>query len=137
MTFRRWIIILIAGGLLMCVPGNAPAQDRTESANKVKAAFLLNFLKFIEWPPQSKGAGCEPEPKHGERRLRMKPWLRPLVCGLFLFSSGLGAQQGFVYLASTIGPIDAGIVGALEDASARSALMRIKPSQMLIDRPSG
>lgn len=58
----------------------------------------------------------------------MRPWLRPLVCGFFLLSSALGAQEskGFVYLASTIGPIDAGIVGALEDAFEKDAGIRVR-----------
>ena len=58
----------------------------------------------------------------------MRPWLRPLVCGFFLLSSALGAQEskGFVYLASTIGPIDAGIVGALEDAFEKDTGIRVR-----------
>lgn len=56
----------------------------------------------------------------------MKPWLRPLVCGLFLFSSGLSAQQGFVYLASTIGPIDSGVVDALENAFEKETGIRVR-----------
>jgi len=58
----------------------------------------------------------------------MRPWLHPLVCGFFLLSSALGAQEskGFVYLASTIGPIDAGIVGALEDAFEKDTGIRVR-----------
>jgi tungstate transport system substrate-binding protein len=58
----------------------------------------------------------------------MTRWLRPLVCGFFLLSSALGAQEskGFVYLASTIGPIDAGIVGALEEAFEKDTGIRVR-----------
>ena len=58
----------------------------------------------------------------------MTRWLRPLVCGFFLLSSVLGAQEskGFVYLASTIGPIDAGIVGALEEAFEKDTGIRVR-----------
>lgn len=58
----------------------------------------------------------------------MRPWLRSLVCGFFMLSSVLGAQEskGFVYLASTIGPIDAGIVGALEEAFEKDTGIRVR-----------
>jgi hypothetical protein len=35
--------------LLLAVPGAAPAQTAAEYA--VKAAFLYNFAKFVDWPP--------------------------------------------------------------------------------------
>jgi hypothetical protein len=35
--------------LLLAVPGVAPAQTAEEYA--VKAAFLYNFAKFVDWPP--------------------------------------------------------------------------------------
>jgi hypothetical protein len=37
--------------LLLAVPGAAPAQTAEEYA--VKAAFLYNFAKFVDWPPAS------------------------------------------------------------------------------------
>jgi tungstate transport system substrate-binding protein len=51
-----------------------------------------------------------------------------LACALFLFSSGLKAQEsrGFVYLASTIGPIDSGIVDALENAFEKDTGIRVR-----------
>ncbi|HWQ10875.1 MAG TPA: substrate-binding domain-containing protein [Holophaga sp.] len=57
----------------------------------------------------------------------MKQALRTLACGL-LVSLGLGAQEsrGFVYLASTIGPIDAGIVDALESAFEKDTGIRVR-----------
>jgi hypothetical protein len=35
--------------LLLAVPGTAPAQTAEEYA--VKAVFLYNFAKFVDWPP--------------------------------------------------------------------------------------
>jgi tungstate transport system substrate-binding protein len=56
-----------------------------------------------------------------------KGWLL-LFSGLVLLCPGLGqAQEGkFVLLASTIGPIDAGIVGALEDAFEKETGVRVR-----------
>jgi hypothetical protein len=34
-----------------------PAPERTPGEYEVKAAFLLNFVKFIEWPTQDRSAG--------------------------------------------------------------------------------
>lgn len=46
---------------------------------------------------------------------------------LFLFVPGLcRAQEGCVLLASTIGPIDSGIVGALEDAFEKETGIRVR-----------
>jgi tungstate transport system substrate-binding protein len=54
-------------------------------------------------------------------------WFNPLVCGLCLLSSALVAQssKGFVYLASTIDPIDSGIVDALETAFEKDTGIRL------------
>jgi len=58
----------------------------------------------------------------------MKRWLRPLACSLLLLSTGLWAQEskGFVYLASTIGPIDSGVVEALENAFEKETGIRVR-----------
>jgi tungstate transport system substrate-binding protein len=55
-------------------------------------------------------------------------WMLFLFLGLVLFCPGLGqAQEGkFVLLASTIGPIDAGIVGALEDGFEKETGVRVR-----------
>ncbi len=42
----------LLSGLLVVV-GGARAQDSPPSEYQLKAAFLYNFAKFIEWPPKS------------------------------------------------------------------------------------
>jgi hypothetical protein len=44
---RSALFLLLA--LLLVVPGAAPAQTAPEY--DVKAAFLYNFAKFVDWPP--------------------------------------------------------------------------------------
>jgi tungstate transport system substrate-binding protein len=62
----------------------------------------------------------------------MEVLMKRLSCvatlGLCLFSFGLRAQagKGFVYLASTIGPIDAGIVDVLENAFEKDTGIRVR-----------
>jgi tungstate transport system substrate-binding protein len=43
-----------------------------------------------------------------------------------LWSAGVRAEQGFVLMASTIGPVDAGIVPALEDAFEKETGIRVR-----------
>jgi hypothetical protein len=43
---RRWL----AGGLALAFGLAAAAGARAEQADALKAAFVLNFLKFAEWP---------------------------------------------------------------------------------------
>lgn len=45
---------------------------------------------------------------------------------LSLWTSAALAEQGFILLASTIGPIDAGIVSALEDAFEKDSSIRVR-----------
>ena len=66
--------------------------------------------------------------------------MRRMLIGAILFLTAVAANAGaeespFLLMASTIGPIDAGIVGALEDAfkeqtglTATSGLARERPS---------
>lgn len=58
----------------------------------------------------------------------MKKWLFPGLLSLLLLVPGLcGAQKGgFVFMASTIGPIDSGIVGALEDQFEKDTGIRVR-----------
>jgi len=58
----------------------------------------------------------------------MRGWFRFLTGGLFALSTFLGAQEPppVLLLASTIGPIDAGIVPALETAFEREAGIRVR-----------
>lgn len=45
----RWVVVLLAAiSLLLSNYANCRAQSATEY--QVKAAYLFNFLKFVEWP---------------------------------------------------------------------------------------
>ena len=47
----RWCVLL---AVLLAVPSAAPAQSPQPTLeNDVKAAFLFNFIKFVEWPAPS------------------------------------------------------------------------------------
>ena len=63
-----------------------------------------------------------------KERLHMKKWVSLAVLCLFLFVPGLSAAQGgrFVFLASTIGPVDAGIIGVLEDRFEKEKGIRVR-----------
>jgi len=58
----------------------------------------------------------------------MKKWLFPVLLSLlFLVPDLCWAQKGgFVFMASTIGPIDSGIVGALEDQFEKDTGIRVR-----------
>lgn len=45
--------IIIALGVMMIMILNAQAQDSKPSEYGVKAAFLYNFAKFVDWPAES------------------------------------------------------------------------------------
>lgn len=46
---RHLPLCLMAGAALLLYPARLPAQASLEY--QVKAAFLLNFAKFVDWPP--------------------------------------------------------------------------------------
>ena len=46
-----WFLCALAAGVLFCAP--AAAQSDQPSEYEVKAAFLFNFTKFVEWPEGS------------------------------------------------------------------------------------
>jgi hypothetical protein len=48
MSYRNLIICLLVSASLLCAPTHARAEDSKESL--VKAAFIVNFIKFVEWP---------------------------------------------------------------------------------------
>ncbi len=58
----------------------------------------------------------------------MKRWILMAVAAFILLLPGIGAAENgkFLLLASTIGPIDAGIVGALEDAYEKESGVRVR-----------
>ncbi|MBI3813486.1 MAG: YfiR family protein [Nitrospinae bacterium] len=52
MFYRLFLLLLILPCLLFDRP-SLDAQEFTPSEYQVKAAFLYNFLKFVEWPPDA------------------------------------------------------------------------------------
>jgi hypothetical protein len=51
-TFNKFFILCVTFGLgiMMIQVANIGAQEQKPSAYQVKAAFLYNFAKFVEWP---------------------------------------------------------------------------------------
>ena len=45
------ILLGLAAGALAFAPREAPAQLAVSKEYQVKAAFLFNFVQFVEWPP--------------------------------------------------------------------------------------
>ena len=45
---RQWMTCVAAAILLVSAPASAQRPDSSEGA--IKAAFLYNFTKFVEWP---------------------------------------------------------------------------------------
>jgi hypothetical protein len=51
MRIRRYItVVLLAAAFVMAVVPRAWADDAPSQEYKIKAAFLYNFLKFVDWP---------------------------------------------------------------------------------------
>jgi hypothetical protein len=48
----RAIPILAVVSVLLLALGSSRAQDAQPSEYQLKAAFLFNFAKFVEWPPE-------------------------------------------------------------------------------------
>ncbi|MFZ1986074.1 MAG: YfiR family protein [Desulfatitalea sp.] len=59
MRLRRTIHILMAGWLLWSAAWPVSAQQTPASEYKIKAAFLYNFAKFIEWPDLGNSAATD------------------------------------------------------------------------------
>jgi len=56
-------LLLYSLGALICVvmlPTDGGAQDATVSEYQVKAAYLYNFAKFVEWPAKSFASASSP-----------------------------------------------------------------------------
>jgi hypothetical protein len=45
-ALARTLLLAAAAGIVFC----APAQGQNAAAPDLQAAFLLNFIKFVEWP---------------------------------------------------------------------------------------
>lgn len=52
MTFLGRALVLAAAFAAAVTPREARAQARQASPAEVKAVFLFNFAKFVEWPPE-------------------------------------------------------------------------------------
>lgn len=50
---RIGLAVLLACGAALLGPAGAGAQSPKELEYEVKAAFLYNFTKFVEWPPEA------------------------------------------------------------------------------------
>jgi hypothetical protein len=50
-----WFALML--GMAMCVLAARPATQQIATADEVKAAFLFNFVKFVEWPAEVVPAG--------------------------------------------------------------------------------
>ena len=51
--FRRFFPIGLLAGLLIPIDGALQAQSVSPSEYEVKAAFLFNFAKFVDWPREA------------------------------------------------------------------------------------
>ena len=49
----RFLVALLFFGLLFAFEAECLAQDSAPSEYQIKAAFLFNFAKFIDWPPET------------------------------------------------------------------------------------
>jgi tungstate transport system substrate-binding protein len=58
----------------------------------------------------------------------MKKWLMIVLLCVFMLIPGLSAAKSgkFIFLASTIGPVDAGIIGVLEDRFEKETGIRVR-----------
>jgi tungstate transport system substrate-binding protein len=89
---------------------------------------MYRYLWFVRAPflIQEKGLCFF---SHVKREVSMKKMsgFIAAVSALFCFwSSAVHAEQGFILLASTIGPIDAGIVSALEEGFEKESGIRVR-----------
>lgn len=61
MRIRRYItVVLLAAAFVMAVVPRARADDAPSQEYKIKAAFLYNFLKFVDWPTDKKADPNKP-----------------------------------------------------------------------------
>lgn len=54
------LVAMLVAACLACGAGPARAAPATSSEYEVKAAFLYNFAKFVEWPPDAFARGGTP-----------------------------------------------------------------------------
>ncbi len=51
-SYHLALILLVVGGIIICSAVSARADGRENLENKLKAAFILNFAKFVQWPEE-------------------------------------------------------------------------------------
>jgi len=78
MTARRWVVAAVAAAAFALPAGGVEARQNLEY--QVKAAFLYNFLTFIEWPDSAFARPSDP--------------FRVCVIGFDPFGAELDAIQG-------------------------------------------
>lgn len=49
----RFILLFIALGIFIAAPASVQADADTRAAYKIKAAYLYNFIKFVDWPEET------------------------------------------------------------------------------------
>jgi hypothetical protein len=57
-AFRRALRTWLALAVLTLVMTTIPAQTATTTPSELKAAFIFNFLRFTEWPPDAISSGA-------------------------------------------------------------------------------
>jgi hypothetical protein len=60
--FAPCVAALLAGILALPLPGQNSKQAAKFNEYQVKAAYLKNFVQFVDWPADSAGAPNEPYP---------------------------------------------------------------------------
>jgi hypothetical protein len=55
-VYKRAVFTLVGTSLWFSLSGGASAQTERPAEYEVKAAYLLNFLKFVQWPASLAGA---------------------------------------------------------------------------------
>lgn len=114
---------------ILCAPFGALAEERTSDEYQVKAAYLLNFAKFVEWPP---GVFSSPDAP-----------ITLCVLGKSPFGSMLDAIQGkivngrkvLVSLSMDVQNVKAChllFIGASEEASLPFILKELKNTKILV-----
>jgi hypothetical protein len=53
MSISKKLLLSITTFMIVCIAFSTSAQPQVNKEYQVKAAFLLNFTRFIEWPPSS------------------------------------------------------------------------------------
>lgn len=55
-----WQRALLLFGLIFTLASSSPAQNTTITEYQLKAAFIYNFVKFVDWPPTTFTNASEP-----------------------------------------------------------------------------